>query len=99
MERKQFNQLMDRLSKITWLLGVLATPIQTQARASLLSTSLRKKMFSLMNGKRPSKEIANMAGTSRQNVDKFVKELNKAGLVILIRFGKGKTKCPRQIRM
>jgi len=79
MEPRQFSQLMDELSEITRLLGVIARPIRTEARARLLSTPLRKKMFKLMNGKRPTKEIANMVGTSRQNVDFFVKELRKAG--------------------
>jgi len=97
MEKEQFKQLMDKLSEITRLLSTLAKPEQTQARQSLLSTPLRRKMFKLMNGKRPTKEIADLAGTSKRNVDILVKELHRAGLVSLIQLGKGKTKAPKRL--
>lgn len=88
---------MEKLSEITRLLNTLAKPAQAKALESLISTPLRKKMFNLMNGKRSTKQIAGMVGTSKRNVDRFVKELHKAGLISLKKLLKGKTKCPDRL--
>jgi predicted transcriptional regulator len=97
MDPNQFKELMGKLSEITRLLSAVANPSQTEARAHIISTPMRRRMFKLMNGKTPMKKIANTVGTSTQNVNIFVKDLQRAGLVSLVRIGKGKTKCPKRL--
>jgi len=91
------KELLKKLNEIIRLLRVMSKTYVKESKEELISTSLRRRMFKLMNGKRSTKEIAKISETTKRNVDIFVKELHTAGLIILIKKGKGKTKCPKKL--
>jgi len=73
--------LLRELQKISKLLILANASVIEKELSSLASTDERKKMWTLMDGKKMPKEIAEQAGVTPMAVSYFISSAAAAGLV------------------
>ncbi len=74
--------LYDEVSKIRQLLEMLSRSVLKEELDKAATTEERKRIWTLLNGARRTEEIAQLAGVSQRAVQVFVKDLERADLII-----------------
>ena len=82
-----FMKFLDELSKIRQLLEMLARGALKTELEKIATTPERRKIWALCNGTLSTEEIARKVNVSQRTVQRFVKELREADLVIVERRG------------
>ncbi len=79
--------LYDEVLKIRQLLEMLSRGVLREELEKAATTEQRKQIWTLLNGARRTEDIAHMAGVSQRAVQAFVRDLERADLIITRRRG------------
>ena len=80
-------KLLDELSKIRQLVEMLARGALKEELERVATTAERRRIWALCNGVLSTEEIARKANVSQRTVQRFVKDLWEADLIIIERRG------------
>ena len=81
------TKLLEEISTIRQLLEMLARKALKEELERLATTNERKKIWALCDGLRSTKEIAEEVGITQRTVQRFIKELQEADLIIIEKRG------------
>ena len=82
-----FTKLLEEVSTIRLLIEILARKALKEELEKLATTNERKKIWALCDGLRSTDEIAKEVGVTQRAVQRFIKELREADLVIIEKRG------------
>ncbi len=79
--------LYDEVLKIRQLLEMLSRGVLREELEKTATTEQRRRIWTLLNGARRTEEIAHVVGVSQRAVQAFVRDLERADLIMTRRRG------------